>query len=146
MTDQECKSLATLKAWIEGELKVIEGKFKAIEAADNLLRDQYKIHFEALNNEGKRITAMTDRTVSNDTWTGFIKQYEERHGDLQRKLEAAVSKDEFQSYRSTTERALTLKAGQTQGIGMVGTIVLGLFVVLSSAAGVASVMLTVLRH
>jgi hypothetical protein len=146
LEDKSCKSIGTLKAWIVGELKVIEEKFKALEAADKLLREQNRIHFEGLNNEGRRITSMTERTVSQDTWTGFIKQYEERHSALQRVSDNAVSKEEFQSYRTATERALTLKAGQTQGIGQVGTIVLGFFVILSSLASVAALLIALFRH
>lgn len=144
--DGSCKSLATLKAWVVGELKVLEEKFKAIEAADKLLREQNKIHFEALNNEGKRITAMTEKTVSQDTWNGFMKQYEERQSQLQRMVDGSVSKEEFQSYKATTERALTLKAGQSQGVGTIGAIVLGLFVAMSALTTVFTFIITLFKH
>jgi hypothetical protein len=127
-------------------LKVIEERFRAIEAADKLLREQNKSHFEILNNEGRRITAMTDKTVSQDKWDGFIKQYEERHLKLEKAIDGTVLKSEFQDYKASTERALTLKVGQTQGIGQVGTIVLGFFVILSSLASVAALLIALFRH
>jgi hypothetical protein len=145
LEDKSCKSTAALKAWIVGELKVIEEKFKAIEAADKLLREQNKIHFENLNNEGRRITSITERTVSQDTWQGFTKQYEERHTTLQRLVEGSVSKDEFFVYKTATERALTLKAGQSQGISMVGAAVLIFFSIVSSLAAAIGAVIA-LRH
>jgi hypothetical protein len=108
-------SLGTLKAWIEGELGVIEQKLLAIKEADALLREQNKVHFENLNNEGKRITAMTEKTVSQDTWNGFIKQNDDRDRALQHLIGSTVSKEEFQMFKGATERSLTLISGESKG-------------------------------
>ncbi len=165
-----CTSLQTLKAWIAGELRVIDERLAAMRIADGLLREQNKVHFESLNNEGRRITAVIDRTVSADTWNGFIKQYEERHTKLERAANSAMSKDdftifmsryderhrlleaglagalpkkEFEIYQKTTSTELNLRTGQTQGISSVGNVVLGVFVIINSMVAVIALILAI---
>ena len=136
------KSIETLRVWIEGELGIIEQKFSAIKEADNLLREQNKVHFENLNNEGKRITAMTEKTVSQDTWNGFIKQNDDRDKAVQHLTSTAMTKEEFQMFKATTERALTLSSGELKGRGDVW----GMLVAVISVVISIGTLLTLILH
>jgi hypothetical protein len=138
----KCKSLETLKTWVEGELRVIEQRFAAIKEADSLLREQNKVHFENLNNEGKRITAMTEKTVSQDTWAGFIKQNDDRDKSLSHLVSSSVSKEEFQMFKTSTERTLTLISGESKGRSDVWSMLVAIISVVISVG----TLLTLILH
>lgn len=120
----------------------VELMFLARDEALVLQAAANKIHFEALNHEGARILKATEITVSRDSWDAFLKSFAEWKTTTERTLLGALPRPEFQTYKDSTERALTLKAGEARGaaglwslivagIGVAGAVV-GLFLSLSA--------------
>jgi hypothetical protein len=126
---------ANCKSYIDLKLEVVEEKFKAIAAAKIAERTEIDAHLGRLNHEGVRIADMTSKTVSTDTWNGFIKQYEERHIALEKLATNAATKKEFQDYKDVTQTALQLAQGKSSGISFAATFVI---TAISVAAAVVS--------
>ena len=116
-------NITTLKAYLEQKIVALDTetnlKFKARDDAQKL---QYQIdqdHFASLNHEAARILKATEITVSRDTWEANQKAYHEWRATVDRRLQEAMPRTEFQTYKDTTDKALTLKAGQSQGFDIV---------------------------
>jgi len=96
-------NIETLRLHLEMQIahlhEKVDGKFFSRDKALELQAEANKIHFVQLNNEAARILKAAETTVSRDTWEGFQKEY--------------------QAYKASTERALTLAAGKASGVGMV---------------------------
>jgi len=57
--------------------------------------------------------------VSRDTWDANQKSLEEWKVSVDRLLHGNLPRAEFQTYKESTDKALTLKAGQSQGVDTV---------------------------
>jgi hypothetical protein len=126
------------REYVDLKLLVIEEKFKAIESAKILEQRQLNEHLKNLNHEGRRIADMTLKTVSADTWNGFTKQYEERHGFLEKKVNDAATKKDLDALQTN----MTLKQGQSQGISWVGSVTIAM---ITAVAAIVS-MIAVFSH
>ena len=119
-------TLTTLKAYLEQNLaslsEEVELKFKARDKAQKLQHRIDQEHFKALNNEAARILKATEVTVSRDTWNAEQKSFQDWKNNVERMLQGALPRTEFQTYKDATDKALTLKAGQSQGFDIVRVI------------------------
>ena len=131
-------TIDTLKAHFDVQLIAID-KALQLQAAEN------KRRLDELNHEHARVAQAQQTYVSKDTWDGYVK------GDLlwktaaDRSVQLALPRPEFQAYKDTTEKALTLKAGQAQGVGLsIGVVIQ----IITSLAGIAAIITAVLltRH
>ena len=116
-------NITTLKAYLEEQIAAVKNetdlKFAARDAAQKL---QYQIdqdHFTSLNHEAARILKATEVTVSRDTWDASQKAANDWKVAVERRLQDSLPRSEFQTYKETTDKALTLKAGQSQGFDVV---------------------------
>ena len=137
-------TIATLKERMEtrfehlNELQALRDKALDLQAIENNRR------LNELNHEHARVALAQQTYVSKDTWDGYIKSDLMWKGTADRSMQAGVTRAEFQAYKDTTEKALTLKAGQSQGIGMTTSAIVQLFATLAAAVTIVSVFL--LRH
>lgn len=137
-------SIETLKELFEEKLSAIQGQITARDKALKLQDVEYKRRLGELNHEHSRVATAQQTYVSKDTWDGFIKSDLLWKSSADRAIQAAVPRSEFQEYKDTTETALALKTGQSQGVSMTTGAIVILITVLLSAAGLAVAILT--RH
>lgn len=119
----------------ELKFKALEDKIAARDKALELQAEANKTHFIALNNEAARILKAIEVTVSRDTWNAFKQSYD----DWTRKVETAIggllpAKD-FNEFKDATNRALQIKTGQAQGVGMTTSTLVTIVVVVTAVAG-----------
>ncbi len=110
--------ITCLKNEVELKFKNVNDRADMTEAALELQSGANRDHFETLNHEAARILKATEITVSRDTWDAFQKDYSDWKSRIERTMAAALGKDEFNTYRTETNRALTLRTGQGQGVYM----------------------------
>jgi hypothetical protein len=72
-----------------------------------------------LNGEADRLLKATSETVSADTWAGHTKSYETWKLETVRKLDAGVTKENFDTYQRTVIEDLARRAGQAQAFGRI---------------------------
>lgn len=139
-------TIETLKEHLELKFKSLEA-LRAAEARALILQaEEYERRLDALNGEQARIAANQSASVSRELWEST--QREDR--DWKRRVEGQVadrvSREEFQTYKDATERALTLRAGQSQGISTFSGIIFQFFASLTGMAAIATVIILFLKH
>lgn len=132
-------TIATLKAHFDA-LRQVDREALELQAAEN------KRRLDELNHEHARVAQAQQTYVSKDTWDGFLKSDQAWKAAADRSSQASLPRVEFQAYKDTTERALTLKAGQSAGVGLsLGTVV-QIITSLASAAVIVTLIVALARH
>ena len=139
------KEIAALDQKVDLKLKAIDDKISARDKALDLQSEANKVHFDQLNHEGARILKATEITVSRDTWDSFIESDRAWKSNADRALQSLLPRSEFQTYKDATEKALTLKAGQSQGMGTIGVISMGIVAGVASLVSVATLVYNIFR-
>lgn len=139
-------TIETLKEHLELKFRSLDA-LRAAEARALILQaEEYERRLEGLNGEQARIATNQSASVSRELWEST--QREDR--DWKRRIEGQVadriSREEFQTYKEATERALTLRAGQSQGISAFGGIIFQLFTSLTGIAAIVTVLILFLKH
>jgi len=108
-------TIGTLKELIDTKLNSFDIKLEARDKALDLQAAENKRRLDELNHEHARVAQAQQTYVSKDTWDGFVEADQVWKGRVDLSLQAMVPRAEFQAYKDTTEKALTLKAGQSTG-------------------------------
>lgn len=130
------EKLRALRAEHELQFKAIYEKFAALDEARKLQAAADKEHFSALNNEAARIQKAADLSVSRDTWDAFKQTDQKWKSDIEKLAATHLPRQEFQTYKETTDKARDVKTGQTQGVSMVWAIFLGIVAVAGVMFGI----------
>lgn len=120
--------------------ELMNGRIDARDHALKIQTEANRVHFDALNHEAARIQAAADKSVSRDTWDEYLKNDQEWKSKFDQQFPALLTKAEFQTYKETSDKALQLKAGQSQGVGMTGAFVVQVISTISSLAVLISVI------
>ncbi len=158
----EERQTITLRDFFESRLKSISEHFEAridyLEAYWKEVEDQKEIarklalvelerRLEALNHAHQRAAEVLLTYVTREAW----EKYREEDGMWKRQMEVTraslVTDAEFQTYKETTQTALTLSTGRSVGIGSVWSAVVIGFSILAAIGTVATAIITIFyRH
>lgn len=116
-------TIETLKELLEGSLKGLAHRCrddkrqgeriqKQRDIALKLQADEYIRRLDALNGEQARIAQTQVTYVSRETWENFHKGDDEWKRRAESLLAKAMPRDEFETYKGVTQRALSLEAGK----------------------------------
>ncbi len=114
----------------------VEDQFKAIAKALELEAAELARRLEGLNGEQARIARSQATYVSREIWDATVNEWVTWRSKNDTNVQDKVGRTEFQVYKETTDRALTLKAGEAQGMSKTTAI---LFSVISATAAVAGI-------
>ena len=135
----------TLREYIEARLKGMED-LRAQEARQLVLQAaEYERRLTALNGEQSRIAANQALSVSREIWDSSQREDRAWKSRIEASIASALPRVEFQTYKDTTDKALQLKAGQSQGISTIGAIIVQLVTSLAGMAAIATVIVLLLR-
>ncbi len=120
----------TLKEFLEAKLHAIEKlREKDVAAfrdyvnnrsiALELQAKEYERRLESLNGEQSRIAKTQETYISREIWERFADEDRQWKTRAELALAGCMRSSEFAIYKETTDKALTLKAGQSQGFDMV---------------------------
>jgi len=113
-------NITALKAYLEEKINSLgrETDLK-FETRDKALKHQFLLdqaHFGALNNEAARLLKNVEITVSRDMWDVHLRGDREWKTRIELAVHESMSKHEFQIYKESTERALNVGSGKSQGV------------------------------
>lgn len=118
-------NITTLKAYFEQrhtanivetnlKFEAVNLKFEARDVALKLQFEQNQDRFKELNNEAARILKATEVTVSRDVWNNFQENFLAWKTGVERQIQEATTRNEFQTYKQNTDKALTTAAAQAE--------------------------------
>ncbi len=123
--------LNAIEAMREKDIKAFYDYVKSSSEALKLQAREYERRLENLNGEQARIAKTQETYISREIWERFIDEDRQWKSRTELGMVACLQRAEFQIYKETTDKALTLKAGQSQGFDIVksvGTFIAGLVV------------------
>lgn len=138
-------TIETLKEFFESRLAAIEDKIKERDKALELQAAENKRRLAELNHEHARVAKAQETYVSKDTWDGYVAARQAWTTAADRTMQLALPRPEFQAYKDTTEKALTLKAGQSQGFGLTASVVVQIISACASIGAIVGVILVLAR-
>lgn len=153
----DCKSthwtLESLKVYFEDKFVALD-KLRKQEANTLAIQaKEYERRLEGLNHEAARINAAAQQSLSRDAWDTFLKGDSAWKSQSERDKSTHLPRAEYDVQNRAlserlsvdTERIVILEAQITSrraGIGSVGALVLGTFVVISSLASVIALFIS----
>jgi hypothetical protein len=138
-------TIETLKEHLELQITGLRDREKIRGEALKLQADEYERRLTALNGEQARIAANQSASVSREIWDSSQREDRAWKSRIEGSISSSLPRVEFQTYKDTTDKALQLKAGQSQGIGAVGAIVVQVLTSLAGMAAIATVIVLLLR-
>jgi len=126
-------SEVTLKEFFEAKLhaidalreKDIKAFYEYVKTASEALKLQareYERRLESLNGEQARIAKTQETYISREIWERFVDEDRQWKSRIEISLTGCMRAAEFQIYKETTDKALTLKAGQSQGFDLMRSV------------------------
>lgn len=120
-------SISSLKAYLEQKIASVETETGLkFESRDLALKHQFDLdqeHFKQLNNEAARLLKNVEITVSRDMWDAFKETDRTWKQKCDAGMLALLPRNEFHTYKETTDRNMNLGAGKWQGaLQLVSTI------------------------
>lgn len=138
-------NLCAMKKLYDEKIMSLENKLGERDRALLLQAEEYKRRMTDLNNENGRILAAQATSVSKDTWDGFIIGFESWKSATEKIIQAALPRVEFQAYKDATDKALTLGAGKSTGIGLTANIVAQVLWAGASIAAIVGLLIVVMQ-
>lgn len=133
-------TIDTLKEHFEKQFAALHEREKLRAEALTLQAAEYERRLESLNGEQARIAANQSSSVSRELWDSTEREDREWKRRADAAIADRVSRAEFQTYKEATEKALTLKAGQSLGIGATAAVMVQ---ILSSLGVIASIVVAI---
>jgi len=120
----------TLKEFFEAQLRAAEElRKKDVKAfhdyvnaraiALELQAKEYERRLEGLNGEQARIAKTQETYISREIWERYLDEDRRWKTRTELAIQEAVPRTEFQNYKETTQAALTLSTGKSQGYEVV---------------------------
>ena len=109
------------------------------DKALQLQAEANKVHFDNLNHEAVRILEQSMRTVSADTWRAFERTDTEWKSRADRKLQEAVTREDFNDFRKTTDRSFSMQEGAFKSRSRAFAIIAAIAGVIAVISGTAAI-------
>jgi len=113
----------------------IDLRFASAEKALTLQAGEYERRLHDLNGESARIRAAADRSVSRELYDKSEDDIRQWRTKTDLSLSRLLTRSEFDTYKTSTDRALQVKEGETKGISSVGQIGLNMLSAIGMAVG-----------
>lgn len=130
----------------EKDMEFFQQYIRTTDEARKIQAVEYERRLNSLNGEQARIAQSQATYISREIWEAFQKEHRTLMDRMVTIQSGSVSAKEFQVYKDSVEKALSLAAGQKQGVGMMTYIVAQVILTFVGVGTIVTAVLTFLRH